>query len=87
MRALAASWVGSTINVLAGGPGGEHVRRRPMLATGSGVCDEPAGAIPAQAQRYRELAEAIDRNEMFVIPKPVQQEELEKILIEYGMLG
>jgi nitrogenase iron protein NifH len=40
-----------------------------------------------QAQRYRELAEAIDRNEMFVIPKPMQQEELEKILIEYGMLG
>ena len=40
-----------------------------------------------QAQRYRELAKAIDENEMFVIPKPMEQDELEKILIEYGMIG
>ena len=40
-----------------------------------------------QADEYRMLAKNIDENEMFVIPKPIQQEELEKILIEYGMLG
>ncbi|MEW5801994.1 MAG: nitrogenase iron protein [bacterium] len=40
-----------------------------------------------QAQKYRELARAIAQNEMFVIPKPMQQDELEKILIDYGMMG
>jgi nitrogenase iron protein NifH len=40
-----------------------------------------------QAQNYRNLARAIAENEMFIIPKPMQQEELEKILIDYGMVG
>jgi nitrogenase iron protein NifH len=40
-----------------------------------------------QAQKYRELAKAINQNEMFVIPTPMQQDELEKILIEYGLAG
>jgi len=40
-----------------------------------------------QAQNYRNLARAIAQNEMFIIPKPMQQDELEKILIDYGMVG
>lgn len=40
-----------------------------------------------QAQNYRNLAGAIAQNKMFVIPKPMQQDELEKILIDYGMAG
>ncbi len=38
-----------------------------------------------QADEYRTLANNIDKNEMFVIPKPLQIEELEKLLIEYGI--
>jgi nitrogenase iron protein NifH len=40
----------------------------------------------AQADEYRTLARNIDGNEMFVIPKPMTQERLEEILMEYGML-
>jgi nitrogenase iron protein NifH len=43
---------------------------------------EPAAA---QADEYRNLAKAIDGNEMFVIPKPLPMEELEGILIKYGV--
>lgn len=39
-----------------------------------------------QADHYRNLARAIDQNEMFVIPKPLPIEELEKLLMEYGLL-
>ena len=39
-----------------------------------------------QAQEYRQLAEAIENNEMFVIPKPMTQERLEEILIEFGLM-
>lgn len=39
-----------------------------------------------QAQEYRNLAEAIEHNEMFVIPKPMTQERLEEILIEFGLM-
>jgi nitrogenase iron protein NifH len=39
-----------------------------------------------QADEYRILARNIDKNEMFVVPKPMEIEELEKLLIEYGML-
>lgn len=39
-----------------------------------------------QAQHYRNLAEAIDKNEMFVIPTPLEIEDLEKLLMEYGLL-
>ncbi|PKM94667.1 MAG: nitrogenase iron protein [Firmicutes bacterium HGW-Firmicutes-1] len=40
----------------------------------------------AQADEYRTLARNIDNNQMFVIPKPMAQERLEEILMEYGML-
>ena len=40
----------------------------------------------AQADVYRGLATAVDENDMFVIPKPMKQERLEEILMEYGIL-
>jgi nitrogenase iron protein NifH len=43
---------------------------------------EPASG---QADEYRNLARAIDGNSMFVIPKPLAMEELEAILIKYGV--
>ena len=39
----------------------------------------------AQADEYRTLARKIDQNQLFVIPKPLEIEELEKLLIEYGV--
>lgn len=39
-----------------------------------------------QAQEYRNLAKAIEENELFVIPKPMTQERLEEILVEYGLM-
>jgi nitrogenase iron protein NifH len=39
----------------------------------------------AQADEYRKLGRAIDANEMFVIPKPLTTDELEALLIEYGV--
>ena len=39
-----------------------------------------------QADEYRELAKKIEENELFVIPKPMTQERLEEILIEYGLM-
>ncbi|HFB83164.1 nitrogenase iron protein [Thermosulfuriphilus ammonigenes] len=38
------------------------------------------------AQHYRNLAKAIDENDMFVIPQPMHTDELEKLLMEYGIL-
>jgi nitrogenase iron protein NifH len=38
-----------------------------------------------QADEYRALAKAIDANKMFVVPKPMHTDELEKLLIEYGI--
>jgi nitrogenase iron protein NifH len=38
-----------------------------------------------QADEYRQLAKAIDENQMFVIPKPIEIDELEALLIEFGM--
>jgi nitrogenase iron protein NifH len=40
----------------------------------------------AQADEYRALAKKIDENEMFVIPNPLSIEDLEKLLIDYGIL-
>lgn len=40
-----------------------------------------------QAEHYRKLAKSIDGNGMFVIPKPMHIDELEKLLIEYGLAG
>lgn len=44
-------------------------------------------ATHAQADEYRALAKAIDENEMFVVPKPLDIEELEKLLIDFGILN
>ena len=38
-----------------------------------------------QADEYRKLARAIDGNDMFVIPKPLSIERLEKLLIDFGI--
>jgi len=39
-----------------------------------------------QADHYRNLAKAIDQNQMFVVPKPLEIEELEQLLMDYGLL-
>ena len=38
-----------------------------------------------QAHEYRTLAKKIEENDNFVIPKPLEMEELEKLLIDYGI--
>ncbi len=38
-----------------------------------------------QADQYRQLARAIDGNDMFVIPKPMMMDDLEHLLIDYGL--
>ncbi len=38
-----------------------------------------------QAEEYRTLAKKIENNTMFVIPKPLEIEELEKLLIDFGI--
>jgi nitrogenase iron protein NifH len=38
-----------------------------------------------QADEYRTLAKKIDANEMRIIPTPLPIEELEKLLIDYGI--
>ncbi|MDD2903608.1 MAG: nitrogenase reductase, partial [Syntrophales bacterium] len=44
-------------------------------------------AAHPQADEYRALARKIEANEMHVIPKPMTTDELEKLLIEYGLAG
>lgn len=39
-----------------------------------------------QADEYRTLARNIENNKMFVIPKPMSQDRLEEILMEYGLM-
>ena len=39
-----------------------------------------------QADEYRTLARQIDENELFVVPKPLEIEELESLLMEFGLL-
>ena len=39
-----------------------------------------------QADEYRTLANNIENNQMFVIPKPLEIEQLEKLLIEFGIV-
>ncbi|HRV94134.1 MAG TPA: nitrogenase iron protein [Anaerolineae bacterium] len=41
--------------------------------------------IHPQADQYRTLAKKIDENDMYVVPTPLQVEELESLLIEYGI--
>lgn len=38
-----------------------------------------------QADEYRTLAKAIENNKDFVIPKPLAMEDLEKLLMEFGL--
>ncbi len=40
-----------------------------------------------QADEYRALARKIEANDMLVIPKPMSTDDLEKLLIEYGLAG
>jgi nitrogenase iron protein NifH len=40
-----------------------------------------------QADEYRTLARKIEANELHVIPKPMNTDELEKLLIDYGLAG
>ncbi|MPM74778.1 Nitrogenase iron protein 1 [bioreactor metagenome] len=39
-----------------------------------------------QALEYRTLASNIDNNDMFVIPKPMVQDRLEELMMEYGLM-
>lgn len=39
-----------------------------------------------QADEYRALGKAIDNNKMFVIPKPLAINDLEKLLIDFGLV-
>ncbi len=41
----------------------------------------------SQADEYRTLARKIEENKMHVIPKPMHTDDLEKLLIEYGLAG
>jgi nitrogenase iron protein NifH len=41
----------------------------------------------SQADEYRTLARKIEANEMHVIPQPMSTDELEKLLIDYGLAG
>lgn len=43
-------------------------------------------ASHVQASEYRALAKKIDENKLFVIPTPLEIEELESLLIEYGVV-
>ncbi len=40
-----------------------------------------------QADEYRTLAKKIEANDLHVIPKPMTTDELEKLLIDYGLAG
>ena len=39
-----------------------------------------------QADEYRELARKIADNKNFVIPTPITMDELEKLLMDYGIM-
>ncbi len=39
----------------------------------------------SQAEEYRTLARKIENNQMFVVPKPLEIDQLEKMLIEHGL--
>ena len=54
-----------------------EIRRKTVIEHNPGV---------PQADEYRELARKIEENTSFVIPKPLTQERLEEILLEFGLL-
>jgi nitrogenase iron protein NifH len=39
-----------------------------------------------QANEYAELARKVNENEMFVVPTPLEMEELEGLLMEFGII-
>ncbi|MBU1041846.1 MAG: nitrogenase iron protein [Proteobacteria bacterium] len=39
-----------------------------------------------QADHYRNLAKAIDGNQMYVVPKPLEMDALEKLLMDFGLM-
>jgi nitrogenase iron protein NifH len=39
----------------------------------------------SQAEEYRTLAKKIENNQMFIVPKPMEIDQLEKMLIEHGL--
>ncbi|MCD4779611.1 MAG: nitrogenase iron protein [Candidatus Omnitrophica bacterium] len=39
-----------------------------------------------QSDEYRTLAKKMDANEMFVVPKPMEMEVLEKLLVDFGIV-
>jgi nitrogenase iron protein NifH len=39
-----------------------------------------------QADHYRSLAKAIDENDNYVIPKPLEMDALEKLLMDFGLM-
>ncbi|MDU5613584.1 MAG: hypothetical protein E6043_06895 [Slackia sp.] len=38
----------------------------------------------SQAQAYRKLAQALEDNEMFVVPDPLSREALRDLVLRYG---
>ena len=40
----------------------------------------------SQADEYRQLAKKISENEMLVIPTPISMDELEELLMEFGIM-
>ena len=40
-----------------------------------------------QADEYRQLARKIENNTNLVIPTPISMEELETLLVDFGILG
>jgi nitrogenase iron protein NifH len=40
----------------------------------------------SQAAEYRNLARAIDENTLMTIPKPIERDRLEELLLQYGMM-
>jgi len=43
-------------------------------------------ATAGQADHYRNLAKAIDGNDNYVIPKPLEMDALEKLLMDFGLM-
>jgi nitrogenase iron protein NifH len=39
-----------------------------------------------QAREYKELARKIIENDMFVIPEPMTMDEMEALVVKYGLL-
>ncbi|MBK8806691.1 MAG: nitrogenase iron protein [Bacteroidales bacterium] len=60
----------------------ENVVQRAEINRKTVIDYEPAHA---QADEYRQLAKKIDDNKLFVIPTPLTIEELEKLLIDFGI--